>query len=473
MKKRHYGLFVLLAIGFLSEACKKNVNAFSANAYVDGDIIKDEQTAEAVLTGVYYRLANAAVNSSGGGMTRWTDINEYFPSELAGSLTNVFDPYDSISRLTFSPAFGAVDSIWVYGYNLVNAANGFIKNATPVNNIPASGKGKMMAEARFLRAFGNAELLFYFGRYREPSSKYGIILRDTFVTVGTMNLSRSNVASAYASILSDLDFAMDGLPVRNSAIYYANASDAKLLKARVLINRGQAGDYAEVIDLTNDIITNGPFALEDSVKDIFLTKGFGSSEVMLGIQPYPNQRYKTNAAEWGETDFFTGLMAGDARSKWVYYINSVWFSFPFNQMTKYYAGKNPTNPKVTPLGESCYAMRLSEAFLLEAEAIVLSGGDAGRSRLLLKTVMSHAGAGVAEMAAVDAAVTPEALQLEIVREYLRSFIFENGVDWLALRRLPFSTIRGLNPNIKDPNRLVLPIPAAELIYNNVIQNPGY
>jgi len=78
-----------------------------------------------------------------------------------------------------------------------------------------------------------------------------------------------SVAAAYASILADLNGAIAGLPTLNSAIYYANASDAKLLKARVLMNRGASGDYAQVISLTNDIITNGPFALEDSFKRYF------------------------------------------------------------------------------------------------------------------------------------------------------------------------------------------------------------
>jgi hypothetical protein len=109
--------------------------------------------------------------------------------------------------------------------------------------------------------------------WAHPSSKYGIIIRDAFTMVADLDLPRSDVATAYSSILSDLDAAIQGLPALNTAIYYANASAAKLLKARVLMNRGMSGDYAQVISLTSDLITNGPFVLEDSLKDIFLTKG--------------------------------------------------------------------------------------------------------------------------------------------------------------------------------------------------------
>ncbi len=107
------------------------------------------------------------------------------------------------------------------------------------------------------------------------------------------------------------------------------------------------------------------------------------------------------------------------------------------------------------------------------EAITLSSGDLATAKTLLTTVMSHAGAGPQEMAAVAAATTPAALQLEIVKENMRNFAYENGVDWFALRRLPFATIQQLNPYIKDPTRLIWPIPTSELSENPVFQNPGY
>ncbi|WP_431217711.1 RagB/SusD family nutrient uptake outer membrane protein [Puia sp. P3] len=122
----------------------------------------------------------------------------------------------------------------------------------------------------------------------------------------------------------------------------------------------------------------------------------------------------------------------------------------------------PRYPVTPPLSVNCYAFRLTEAYLLEAEAIALSGVDPGVAKMLLKTVMSHAGAGVTELAAVDEATTPEALQLEIVKEYMRNFIYENGVDWLALKRLPFATMQRLNPKIIDPNKLIFPIPQKSL-----------
>jgi starch-binding outer membrane protein, SusD/RagB family len=474
MKNNNIGLLIFLTLGLSSGACKKQLNVYPTTAEVDGNLITDQASAQAVLNGVYYEFA--AEGLFGDPLQYWTNVNEVIPSELAGSLVLSYY-FDAFYTFTVTPASPHSDYLWSYGYTLVNGANGFIKNAAPVATIPVAAKQQMMAEAAFLRAFGNSELLLYYGQYNDPSSKYGIILRDAFVTPTIINLPRSSVAAAYTSILADLNTAIDGLPILNTAIYYANVSDAKLLEARVLMNRGAPGDYAQVIALTNDIITNGPFVLEDSLKDIFLTNGFSSQEVMLGVQPNPKSPFKytdytNNYSVYLATDSLVSLLAGDARNQWVYKTINSPFGGTSNEVTKYYSG-DPVNTAPTPLSNNCYAFRLSEAYLLEAEAITLSGGDLPTAKTLLTTVMSHAGAGAREMAAVANATTPAALQLEIVKENLRNFAFENGVDWFALRRLPFATMQSLNPNITDPTKLILPIPASELNENNVSQNPGY
>lgn len=474
MKNSRYSLLFLLLIGFTSGACKKQLNVFPTTSQVDGNVITDQQSAQVVLNGVYYQFADVSEDFVTG-MTSifWSSINEELPSELAGSITG----YSLIDSAILSPGDQYASSIWSYCYAVVNAANGFVKNVAAVNNFPASIKQQMLAEAKFLRAFGNSELLLYFGQYNNPSSKYGIIIRDTFVTADNINLPRSDVAAAYTAILSDLDSAINGLPALNTNIANANASDAKLLKARMLMNRGAVGDYAQVVSLTNDIISNGPFVLEDSLKDIFLTKGFTSTEVMLGIQPFPNESYKfliyQYECDYNATDSFVNLLANDGRNQWVYqYAFNASQGQAVDQLTKYYSG-DPVNLVQTPLSANCYVFRLSEAYLLEAEAITLSTGDLGSAKTLLTTVMGHAGAGPQEMAAVANAATPAALQLEIVKENMRNFAYENGVDWFALRRLPFATLQSLNPNFKDPHQLIFPIPTAELDQNNVIQNPGY
>jgi len=476
-------ILTVLAILFLW-SCKKELNVYPTTSEVDGNVIVDTRSAATVLNGVYYRLDDAGVDNNDVPSVLWTDPNEDIPSQLSGAANDSYG--GAIFTFTFDKSSDGVDLVWKYGYNLVNAANGFLKNIAPVPNIPAATKQQMIGEAKFLRAFGNEELLLYYGQYYDPTSKFGIILRDEFVSAHNINLPRTGVAAAYTSILADVDAAIASLPAMNTQIFYANVSAAKLLKARVLINRGAANDYAQVISLMDDVIKSGPFVLEPNVMDVFLTKGFSSKEVILGIQPYPKESYKFNQNQHGTrymvSDSLASWLTNDPRNQWYYKpINS--FIPDAKEITKYFSGDpvpNNTFAAVqTPLSEYCYAFRLSEAYLMEAEAITLSNGNLSNAKTLLETVMVHAGMPItdpqyaAAYNAVANANTPAALQLLIVKEELKNFAFENGADWFALRRLPFKTLQSIQPAIKDATRLIFPIPISELNGNNVIQNPGY
>jgi hypothetical protein len=463
-------LSFLLSLLVLS-SCNKELNVYPTTSEVDGKVIVDAQSAFTVLNGIYYRFSDATVDNNNVPSLKWSDINEALPSSLCGTLRNSSGNW---APSGFSPIAYAVDFQWIYGYNIINAANGFLKNVAPVTAIPAATKKQMIAEAKFLRAFGDSQLLLYYGQFNDVTSKYGIILRDEFVTPGNINLPRSTVAQCYTAIIADLDAAIPDLPSLNTHIYYANASAAKLLKARVLINRGAAGDYDEVVSLTSDIITNGPFALEDSTKDVFLTNGFSSKEVILGVQPYPNEtwKYKNNQYyfQYPVSDTLVNLLKNDPRNQWVYK-SANYYGTLVNSFTKYYSG-DPNNPAQTPLSEYSYAFRLSEAYLLEAEAITLSGGNLAAAKALLETVEGHA--GIKDFTTIDNTTSAAALEVLIVKEELKNFVGENGADWFALRRLPLATIQTIQPQLKSTDNLILPIPNTEITQNgNVIQNPGY
>jgi len=479
MKSSNIKIFLFaFASCLLLAACKKQLNVLPTTSEVDGDVITDVQSARTTLNGVYYRFADAGADYNSIPITQWYDVQEGIPSELAGLVTY---PYggSEVTDHTFNATSLSVGIIWNYGYNLVNAANGFLKNVEPVAAIASPVKQEMIAEAKFLRAFGNATLLLYYGQYYDPTSQYGIILRNEFVTAGKINLPRSSVADAYTSILADLDSAIAFLPSENSQKYYANVWAVKLLKARVLINRGAAEDYTAVIDLTKDIIANSPFSLEDNVKDIFLSKGFNSNEVMLGIQPYTkggSGKYSQYLyyTDYVGSDSLKSLFTNDPRNEWMYKtITNPYFGTDEHLITKYYPG-SVDNRAPDPITEYSYAFRLTEAYLLEAEAITLSGGDMGEAKALLKEIMKHA--GITDFTAVDAATTKDALQLLVVKEEMKNFVAEGGQDWLAVRRLPFATLQELIPVIKDKNQLILPIPESEITSNAQLagkQNPGY
>ncbi len=468
----------MLATCLFSNGCKKELNVLPTTSQVDGNIIVDSKSAATALNGVYYRFANSGTDFFGRPSTAWVDVNEVLPSQLSG-LCDYTGGGSDITAFTFDARSGVSDLTWSYAYSLVNAANGFLKNLDPVTSLSDAAKKQLQGEGRFLRAFGNSELLLYFAQYHDMNSDYGILLRNEFVNADNIVLPRATVAESYTSILADLDFAIENLPNLNTQIFYANKWAAKLLKARILINRGTATDYQEVIALTKDIISNSPFVLEGNVKDLFLTKAFTSTEVMLGIQPYPNASYKFPTYQtysfYAGTLLMENIFENDPRNQWVYkqYEDPYYGYGMVDALTKFYTGDpSPDNAVQSPNTEYSYAFRLTEAYLLQAEALTLSNGDLSSAKSLLKTILSHA--GVTYFSVVDQAGSAAALQELIVKEEMRSFVTENGADWFALRRLPFASIQRIRPEIKSADQLILPIPYNEIIANNkIIQNPGY
>jgi hypothetical protein len=474
MKNICLRIAVLILSAWFLGGCKKELNVLPSTQEVDGNIIVDAKSAATALNGVYYRFADATNDYQGVPTTQWYYVNEEIPSLLSGMLTGGSSPYTDLNQHTYGPATDLVDGVWSYGYGIVNAANGFLKNIGLVTSIAKDSRDEMIAEAKFLRAYANSELLLYYGQYNDTSSSYGIIVRNEFADADNLYLPRAGVAASYDSILADIDNAIAWLPGANSQISYANVWAAKLLKARVLINRGGAADYAQVISLTKDVIASGPFTLETNVKDLFLSKGLSSKEVILGIQPFPSQSSKwTDYISFGyyvPDVLFTQLFDGDPRLAWNYQtITNAGDSY--ETLVKYYPG--PFQDAVpASITENGYAFRLTEAYLLEAEALVASGGNMNDARTLLKTVEGHG--GITDFTAIDAAVTASDLQLLIVEEEMKNFVGEAGQDWFALRRLPFATVTSLVPTLTDPGRLILPIPQGEITYNNKIkQNPTY
>ena len=404
-------------------------------------------------------------------ITQWTNQNERPAAYLAG-VTH------AIPRT--NRGFGANGNdldltrrepniTWTSRYQLISAANGVIEDvqALPDSEFATGRKAEILAEAQFLRAYGHFSLLSYFGEYYNSSSDVGIIIRDRFTASTDIVKARSSVADCYAFIFEDLDAAIADLPETN-AKFYANVWAGKLLKARVLLYKG---DYADAKDLALDVINNGSYSL-DNMQALFQTNGINSSEVILGIAPQPNQVSHFNAyyvhpsgapsAEDMADNNLTDLLQGDPRESWMLSPPLLPF-FPWDglRLTKYGGS----------VIEDAYALRLTEAYLIAAEGYAREGNDP-MARTYLKDVLTQA--GITDFTAVDTA-TGDALLFEIYAEYVKNMCVEDGHEWFALQRcLPFSQVQTLRPGIDAMTEYIMPIPEIELTRNSAIdQNPGY
>lgn len=304
-------------------------------------------------------------------------------------------------------------------------------------------------------------------------SPHGVLLRDKPLVYGDDNSKpRSSVKDSYDFILEDIDYAIANAKEDNP-VHYVNKSAAQTLKLRVLMSRGQSGDYTQLIAIADQIIGNPAYALEPQLIDLFQTKGLTSNEVIFGITPYANQVARKATYEFVQSGVYIAspelsvLLENDPRKDWMIEPSTHPTVMMYNT-DPYYLSKYKGSRY-----EDAYVFRLSEVYLLKAEAIVRSGGSVEDAKDLLKEVMTRA--GVTDFTEVDAAATTEDVLYQIYLEFSRNFVSENGADWFALLRLPEELVNDLRPTITSKVKYIFPIPATEFQTNPSIgdQNPGY
>lgn len=206
-----------------------------------------------------------------------------------------------------------------------------------------------------------------------------------------------------------------------------------------------------------DIIDNGPYQLEESYQDIFHAKGLKSSEVIFGIQPKPNQSnvyeayYYRGTPQYYPSEKMLSLYEGDPRKEQMYKgVESQaigWNAdgtYYFYTTIQYAICKHldPALMTYNDIEESQYQMRLSEIYLLEAEALARTGKTAEAGQLL-KTVMSKS--GLSDFTAVDAAASSEDMLRQIFREGIKNLSFECGLEHDMMLRFPESITLEFNP----------------------------
>lgn len=472
-------IYIILLVAFVAtlSSCSKDLNALPTQALVEGAVVTDQKSAEVVLNGAYAQFAQQTTTASTAS-TGWSNTREIFPAQLAGWMQYGFGrSFENTNLLTPAQTAG----YWTPNYSLLNAANVVIEEvgALPDSKFTSSRKKEIIAEARFLRAYAHFNLLGFFSEWYNLNSPLGVMLRKEPLRLSNAAKMRGTVKESYDFILEDLDFAIaNAANIRPN--FYANKAAAKALKLRVLMLRGQGNDYADIITLANEILGNTggtDYQLENKLRDLFQVKGLTSKEVILGLTPYPNQTGKfrnyqfVQSGVYFTTREFISLLQNDPRSTWMY--TRVGSLLPVHAsmvtrsdstyFTKYHG------PKV----EESYAIRLTEVYLLKAEAIVRSGGNLADARAILRTILERA--EVTNFSSINNATTSAQMLVEIYKEYSRNMASENGTDYLALLRLPLTTISQWRATITAQYQFILPVPATEFQLNPAFgdQNTGY
>lgn len=468
-------------------SCDDKLNALPSQEVVYENLIYDSNSAEVALNGVYYSYALCSEDYNGikcAGNPMYTDI---LPSFFAGTMTS-----DNWWGEMLEPGASSdenVNYLWTTIYNRFVSSNYVIEATEKLDSKIFKGnrKNEIIAEARTIRAIGHYNALLYFGYSWDIDSPYGAVLRDKVMSVSAIPAGRASVMDTYNSILADLDYAIENAS-DNCSNYRFSKWFAEGFKAKVLLHRGQEGDYAEAARLCSDIIENGPYELEGNTMDIYRTLGLDSKEIIFAIKPKPEQATVMDGFYTYSNDMFnltpavaalyarTDTRKADAAmSQDTVDAATVVMADGLALYLRHYTMEQIDNCDVNAISETMVEMRLSEIYLLCAEAL-LRQNMVDEALPLIKDVEMHA--GVTDFTAFDAISSTDGAMEELFKEFVRNFVGESGIDAAVMLRFPKNLVQTVSSKFETEEYYILPIPTEEFDANSGLdrikdQNPGY
>ncbi len=166
---------------------------------------------------------------------------------------------------------GNLKNIWDWMFAGVYRASYIIEYK---DKIDFDGKNQIIAEARFLRAYYQFELVKWFG---------GIPLKGDkrFLLGDEKTIPRSSISQSYASIESDLNYAVANLSVIAPQAGRATKGAAQALLGKVYLYQNK---YASAATTLQNVINSATYSLVANYNTIFEAAGENNSESVFEIQ---------------------------------------------------------------------------------------------------------------------------------------------------------------------------------------------
>lgn len=251
------GTMALLSITF--SACKNYLDVNPQGQITQAQIAIDPIAAQSLVTGIYnaFYIGGFSPDIDSFQFVIMTDIASDDGDK--GSSPNDYGDALQIDNLQTSATNGVVNNVYTGHYQGIVRANQALDKLQNVT-FDATTKNKLMAEARFLRAYFYFNLVRFYG---------GVPKLDRVPTISEANSAqfqtRASAADIYAFITSDLDFAIANLPEKGATeAGRATKGAAQSLEAKVYL---YMKNYQKAYELSQAVITGGKYAL---VKDYSL-----------------------------------------------------------------------------------------------------------------------------------------------------------------------------------------------------------
>ena len=485
---RHIAIAAVLLLGLT--ACEGFLDTTPTNAVVDKNAMVTLADAGIACNGLYtplkyYTLYGTYIPYMGD-----LRADNIYPRTSDGTGAVIYSwQYES----TQSSYFG---TLWENYYNVIMRCNTFIENIDACEASSSSDiakKNDYTGQAYAVRALCYFDLARLYGQtytYDNGASLGAVLITET-IGPSEARLPRNSVAETYAQVLSDLTKAKELLS-KDTNLGHFNYWAARLLEARVHLYMAH---WSDALAAATEVINNSPYKMVtgEQYANYWGREGDPESvfELLVSVQGdidsdggfytiYHNMWFDDSNAggsliptlKW--RNLFKDT-PNDVRGQMIQYDDPTtggrksgeyWLrKFIGNKDQGYTFRRN--NPRV---------MRITEAYLIAAEA-ALQGGNAAEASRYLNAVRKRADATAADVTATADLIQTER-QKEFIGEGHRFFdVMRTGGQFVADPNDPhdFRSGSAYIHSLKagDP-KAVMPISSdARVSYPELQQNPGY
>ena len=267
MKTKHKTmkyLSILFISAILAISCSDDfveVDSFDENSE---NFFNSEEDYQSALIGAYDLLQSTYLNVMLGEIA---SDNTLAGGESATDVPGIQEVDDMIH----TPLNQQLRDIWSWMFSGVNRAN-YILEFKDKTDFP--GKGAVLAEATFLRAYYYFELVKWFGDV--PLSV------DKRLLFGDQDIvERTPKAEVYAQIEKDLMFASENLPYIQEETGRVTKGAAQALLGKVYLYQDKFTESATVLE---DLINNGPYDLLADYSTLFENDNENNIESVFEVQ---------------------------------------------------------------------------------------------------------------------------------------------------------------------------------------------
>ncbi|MEQ9441400.1 MAG: RagB/SusD family nutrient uptake outer membrane protein [Cyclobacteriaceae bacterium] len=260
----------VLTVGILI-ACNDDFLEIPVQGTLSEEALGDQDGVEASLIAAYSMLDGYAdYGDWGTAASNWIFGSVASDDAYKGSEPGDQQPVTDVEFYQWST--GGADSYlrdkWRVLYDGVSRTNSALRLLESVEGIPEDVQNRIRGEALFLRAH------YHFDAYK-------LWKNIPYYTEEDEDYRKANDVDVMPLIIADFNEAISLLPETQAEVGRATQWTAKAYLGKVLLYNE---DYSGAMNMLNDVVDNGPYALEECYHDVFSATSDNGPETVLAYQ---------------------------------------------------------------------------------------------------------------------------------------------------------------------------------------------